>query len=102
MVFPLNYTNIQCAYNRSDLLCGVCKKGYSLVLGTSQCKLCTNSHLDLLIPFAVMGVALVLVCKLTVASGMLSGQMFYANINCTIFLPVECTYAYCLSTSGMY
>ena len=92
MVFPLNNTDKQCAYNRSGLLCGKCKKNYSFVLGTS-----TNSHLFLLIPFAVMGVALVfllLVCKLTVATGMLSGLVLYANIvgvNRTIFLPVEST-----------
>ena len=48
-------------------------------------------------PFAVMGVALVLlllVCKLTVATGTLSGLVLYANIvkvNRTIFLPVEST-----------
>ena len=70
-------------------------EGYSLVLGTSHCKQCTNSHLALLIPFAVMGVALVfllLVCKLTVATGVLSGLVFYANIigvNRTIFLPAD-------------
>ena len=82
-------------YNRSGLLCGACEKGYSLVLGTSHCKQCTNSYLALLIPFAVMGIALVfllLVCKLTVATGTLSGLLFYANIigvNRRIFLPVE-------------
>ena len=97
VVFPLDNTDVQCAYNRSGLLCGACKEGYSLILGTSHCKQCTNSHLFLLIPFAVMGVALVLlllVCKLTVATGTLSGLMFYANIvgvNRTIFLPVEST-----------
>ena len=96
-VFPLNNTDLQCADNRSGLLCGACKKGYSLVLGTSHCRSCTNSHLVLLIPFALMGVALVFllfVCKLTVATGTLSGLVFYANIigvNRTIFLPVEST-----------
>ena len=66
---------------------------HSLVLGTSHCKPCTNSHIALLIPFAVMGVALVFmlfVCKLTVATGALSGLVFYANIvgvNRAIFLP---------------
>ena len=97
VVFPLNNTDVQCAYNRSGLSCGHCKKGYSLVLGTSRCKQCTSSHLALLIPFAVMGAALVfllLVCKLTVAIGTLSGLVFYANIvadNLTIFLPGEPT-----------
>jgi len=95
--FPLNNTNLQCAYNRSGHLCGACKKGYSLVLGTSQCKQCTNFHLLLFIPFALMGLALVfflLASKLTVATGMLSGLVFYANIigvNRTTFLPVEST-----------
>ena len=97
VVFPLNNTDIQCAYNRSGFLCGRCKEGYSLVLGTHQCRKCTNSHLALLIPFALMGVALVfllLVCKLTVATGTLSGLVFYANIvgaNRTIFLQAGST-----------
>ena len=87
---------LQC--NRAGLLCGACKEGYSLALGTSQCKQCTNNnHLALLVPFAVMGIALVfllLICKLTMATGTLSGLVFYANIvgvNRTIFLPVEST-----------
>ena len=101
VVFPLNNTDIQCANNRSGLLCGACnRRGHSLVLGTSRCKQCTNSHLLLLIPFALMGVALVfllLVCKLTVATGTLSGLVFYANIvgaNHALFLPVGSTDAF--------
>ena len=95
--FSLNNTDVQCANDRSGLLCGDCKEEYSLVLGTSHCEKCTNIYLMLLIPFAVMGVALVfllLVCKLTVATGTLSGLVFYANIigaNYTIFLPGEST-----------
>ena len=95
---------MQCANNRSGLLCGRCKEGYSLVLGNFQCvensMQCTNNYLSLLIVFAVMGVALIfllLVCKLTVATGTLSGLVFYANIvgvNRTIFLPVESTDAF--------
>ena len=94
VVFPLNNTDMQCAYNRSCLLCGACKKGYSIMLGTSHCRQCTNSHLVLLTAFALIGVALVFllfVCKLT-ATGTLSGLVFYANIvgvNRTTFLPVE-------------
>ena len=99
-VFPLNNTDIQCTYNRSGFLCGHCKEGYSLVLGSNQCRRCTNSHLVLLIPFAVMGIVLVFslfVCKLTVATGTLNGLVLYANIvevNRTIFLPVESTDAF--------
>ena len=100
VTFPLSDTDIQCAHNRSGLLCGACENNYSLVLGSHHCKQCTNSHLVLLIPFALMGVALVfflLVCKLTVATGTLSGLVFYANIvgvNRTIFLPVESTHPF--------
>ena len=111
VVFPLNNTDMQCAYNRSGLLCGTCNTKqcnqslpcngtrYSLVLGSSRCKQCTNIHLLLLIPFALIGVALVfllLVCKLTVATGTLSGLVFYANIvgtNDNIFLPVRSTFS---------
>ena len=97
MIFPLSNTDVQCAHNRSGLLCGACKENFSLVFGTSYCKECTNSSLVLLIPLALAGVALVfflLVFKLTVATGTLSGLVFYANIidpNHTIFLPVEST-----------
>ena len=72
--FPLNNTDVQCAYNRSGLLCGHCKEGYSLVLGTHQCKKCTNLYLLLIIPFTLMGVALVIllfVCKLTIVHDLL-------------------------------
>ena len=95
--FALNNTDIQCANNRAGLLCGACKPGYSLVLSTSHCRQCTNSYLALLIPFVLMGLALVFllfVCKLTVAKGTLSGLLFYANIvgaNRNIFLPVDST-----------
>ena len=96
-VFSLNNTDVQCKYSRSGLLCGHCKEGYSLLLGTHRCKKCPNLYLLLIIPFTLSGVALVfllLVCKLTVATGTLSGLVFYANIvgvNRTIFLPVEST-----------
>ena len=93
VIFSLNNTDVQCAHNRAGLLCGACKENYSLVLGTSHCEQCNNSHLALIILFAVMGVALVfllVVCKLTMATGTLSGLVFYANIvgvNRTLFLP---------------
>ena len=84
VVFPLNNADSQCAYNRSGLLCGACKEGYSLLLGTSKCRLCADdNHLALVILYALMGVALVFLlfaCKLTVATGTLSGLLFYANV----------------------
>ena len=83
----------QCNVNRSGLLCGKCKEGLSLVLGSSQCKKCSNSYLGLLIPFALAGVLLVILLfllHLTVAGGTLHGLIFYVNIvdaNYHIFFP---------------
>ena len=83
----------QCNVKRSGLLCGKCKEGFSLVLGSSQCKECSNNYLALLIPFALAGVLLVtllFLLHLTVAAGTLHGLIFYANIvaaNHHIFFP---------------
>ena len=38
----------QCNYNRSGMLCGMCKNGLSLALGTSQCIKCSDMFLMLL------------------------------------------------------
>ena len=82
-----------CNFNRSGLLCGRCKEGLSLVLGSSQCKQCSNSYLALLVPFALAGILLVILLfllHLTVAAGTLHGLIFYANIvqaNHHIFFP---------------
>ena len=73
----------QCDDNRSGLLCGKCNNGLSLVLGSSQCKECSNNYLALLILFALAGVLLVILLfllNLTVAAGTLHGLIFYANI----------------------
>ena len=91
--FPLNNTDLQCANNRSGLLCGQCKPGLSLALGSSKCTQCSNLRILLVIPFALAGIALVLlllVFKLTVAAGTINGLIFYANIvtvNRAIFFP---------------
>ena len=83
----------QCNVNRSGLLCGKCKEGFSLVLGSSQCKECSNNYVALLIPFTLAGVVLVtllFLLHLTVAAGTLHGLIFYANIvaaNHHIFFP---------------
>ena len=41
----LDYSDEQCAYQRSGLLCGRCKSNLSLAIGTSQCLKCTNTNL---------------------------------------------------------
>ena len=91
--FQLTDTDLQCAYNRSGLLCGSCQPGLSLVLGSNRCLRCSNNYLSLLVVFAVAGFTLVLfllACKLTVASGTINGLVLYANIvslNKSIFFP---------------
>ena len=89
----LNNPDEQCSFKHSGLLCGKCKEGLSLVLGSSQCKECSNIYLALLIPIALAGVLLVILLfllHLTVAAGTLHGLIFYANIvaaNHHIFFP---------------
>ena len=89
----LNNPDEQCKDNHSGLLCGKCKESLSLVLGSYQCKKCSNSYLALLIPFALAGVLLVILLfllDLTVKAGTLHGLIFYSNIvaaNHHIFIP---------------
>jgi len=91
--FSLNSSDLQCENGRSGLLCGECKLGLSLALGSHKCIQCSNLHILLLFPFALAGIALVLlllICKLTVAAGTINGVIFYANIvtvNHAIFFP---------------
>ena len=93
----LNGADAQCASNRSGLLCGRCKPGLSLSLGSSLCIPCSKVwHRDIVIilmTFFVSGLLLVvsiLVLNLTVAVGTLNGLIFYANIigaNTSMFFP---------------
>ena len=89
-----NEPDIQCRFNRAGRLCGGCKEGYSLAIGSSHCIHCpNNTYLALLIFFAAAGFLLVFFISafnLTVTQGMINGLIFYANIVWTyqgIFLP---------------
>ena len=87
----------QCNNNHSGVLCGGCAHGYSEVFGGPLCKKCSNMYLLLLIPFALMGMALVallIILNMTVSNGTLNGFIFYANIikiNDEIFRPTYST-----------
>ena len=82
--FMLNDTDPQCQQHKSGTLCGSCTIGYSLVLGSNECMECTtNYNMALIIPFAFMGIALVvllIVFNLTVSVGTINGLLFTANI----------------------
>ena len=89
----------QCTNNRSGLLCGTCRSGFSLSLGSSSCITCPKlwpvTLAGIILGAAIGGIALVVLLlslKLTVADGTLNGLIFYANIvgaNVSIFLPLS-------------
>ena len=81
--FKITSPDPQCLHKRSGILCGQCKKGLSLTLGSNQCEECTNDNIALIIPFAVAGIALVafvILLNLTVSVGTINGLIFYANV----------------------
>ena len=91
----LNYSDDQCAFSRSGILCGSCKPGLSLPLATSRCLSCSNAYLTLILVFILAGMILVFALtalNLTVSEGTISGLVFYANIvhvNKVIFFPTK-------------
>lgn len=93
--FRVEDSDTQCSHNRMGLLCGGCPDGFSLLLGSAQCDRCSDSHLALLLFFALAGILLVvflLVCRLTVAVGSINGLIFYANVvaaNKATYFPQE-------------
>ena len=91
----LSKSDEQCSFSRSGILCGRCQPGLSHVLGTSNCKRCSNWWLLLTLVFALAGVALVaglMLLNITVSTGTINGLIFYANIirvNSAVFFPGE-------------
>ena len=89
----LTNPDVQCAINRSGVLCGACAKGFSLLLGSSRCGQCSNKYLALLVAFGLAGIVLtafLTLMRLTVATGMINSIILYANIvqvNRIIFFP---------------
>ena len=81
--FKVTSPDPQCLHKRSGMLCGQCKKGLSLTLGSNQCEECTNDNIALIVPFAVAGISLVafvILLNLTVSVGTINGLIFYANV----------------------
>ena len=94
-----NGSDAQCASNRAGTLCGTCKPGLSVPLGSSRCLHCPTYWPGLLVTiflvFILSGiglVALILALNLTVAVGTLNAIIFYANImaaNQSAFFPTS-------------
>ena len=76
----MNFTNLssadvdqQCNANRTGILCGTCKQGFSLTLGNLNCAICENRYISLLLFFMAAGI-------LVVSTGTLNGLILYANL----------------------
>ena len=92
-----NGVDLQCADNRSGLLCSTCKPGLSLSLGSSRCIRCPDHwpiNFAVIITCACLAglllVAFLLIFNLTVAVGTLNAIIFYSNIvfaNQSTFFP---------------
>ena len=85
VIFQLNDTDTQCVDNRGQRMCGSCRDGYSLLMGSNKCGHCHNDYtiIGWIALFAVMGVLLVVLLialNLTVSVGTMNGLLFYANI----------------------
>ena len=95
----LGGVDAQCNLNRSGTLCGQCKTGLTLSLGSSHCIECPQywpaTFIIIIIGSIIAGiilVGLILVSNLTVAAGTLNGVIFYANIfnlNRSLFMPFD-------------
>ena len=82
-----NGSDAQCDSDRTGTLCGTCKPGLSVSLGSSKCVHCPTYWPGLLVTIAIVfilsGIGLVaflLALNLTVAIGTLNAIIFYANI----------------------
>ena len=88
VTFSMNDTDGQCKDNRGHRMCGSCRDGYSLLIGSNKCGYCDNNYMYFITAgwialFAVMGILLVVLLialNLTVSVGTLNGLLFYANI----------------------
>ena len=81
----IRQSDVMCRGNRMGWLCGQCKEGYSIVLGSIDCYQCSNTlHTALAISFGILGgIVYVLVLfslRLTIDLGTLGGFIFWLNI----------------------
>ena len=91
--------DVQCAFNRTGILCGSCQSNLSLSLGSSRCIECSYLWPAKLVAITVSAfiaglllVTVVLAMNFTVAAGTLNSMIFYANIlaaNRHIYMPFE-------------
>ena len=83
--FPAVCNDSLCAEHRTGILCGSCRPGWSVVLGTGKCKSCppSNKYLGLVVVYLAAGILLIVLLtkfKLTVSNGSFNGFLFFANL----------------------
>ena len=71
-----------CRGNRMGWLCGQCKEGYSIVLGSTDCYQCPNNELAISsgIQGGILYIFLLYILRLTIDLGTLGGFIFWLNI----------------------
>jgi hypothetical protein len=79
-----NDSNAQCSFDHSGVLCGGCREGYSIAIGSSSCVYCpSNANSALFLFFISAGpllYILIAALDLTITKGAINGLLFYANI----------------------
>ena len=73
----------QCNVNRTGILCGTCKQGFSLTLENLNWALCENRYISLLLFFMAAGIIVVavsLLLHMNISTGTLNGLILYANL----------------------
>ena len=81
-VFLSNLTQ-QCLHGRVGTLCGECPEGQSVVLGSYNCKTCSNYHILVAVVYLVAGpLVIVFICifKWTISTSSINGLLLYLNI----------------------
>lgn len=82
----VNMTNVEffCQGSTTGVLCGKCIEGYSRVFGSDYCFKCSSNLwlLTILIYIVIgMGIVIFMLClRISIANGLVSGLVFYANI----------------------
>ena len=84
-------TDYVCTGNHHGMLCGQCKVGYSVVIGSEECHICSNTSLYVIAIYIVGGVLYVLflyVLRWTIDSGTVGGLVFWLDIISIINIPL--------------
>ena len=73
-----------CQHHRTGVLCGGCEDGYSLVLGSDECHICSNNYIWVIVVlFSLVPIFIVIMLftlRLTIANSYFGGFIFYGNV----------------------